>query len=524
MNGAPPRDSLLVRAVTFTFVGLVVLPGLVLAWLGFQYAETLEQQTRSTIRRELDEELRRVRTDAAAELAEGTNRLTSHIAAAAARLARSLPFEDAGARFRPLPPLTIGGGRLHLVGEVVDAAGRPAGARPLRELPEWPAFLAAHATAQGAPTADDAAAVLARARAATVDPRLHARLHPPPIDPTPRTDLPAGEAALPHGARLLVRGRLEPRPAVSTGLHGIESTRELVRPGAPRPREQGVGTWWTSVPGDGLDMRIALHHPAAARVERDAAQRRWLTVGAIGMLLVLFVFGLWLVRRALAREQAARQLRDAFMANVSHELRTPLTSIRLHAEMLGETDLPAPKRSEYGRVVEAEGARLAALVDDMLDFTALERGARVLEIEPTDLVRAARAVVDSWRPVAARQGAEIHLDAQPASALADATSLARILHNLLQNALKYGGPHIEVRVRDDIEVRDDGPGVPVAERALIFERFRRGADAGHRPGAGIGLALSRELARAMDGELTCEDGEPGSRFRLRLQPVPETIA
>jgi signal transduction histidine kinase len=204
----------------------------------------------------------------------------------------------------------------------------------------------------------------------------------------------------------------------------------------------------------------------------------------------------------------------------------------MYAEMLADGQISPEQREQYGRVVDAEGARLAALVDDMLDFSALERGARVLDIEPVDVAGLARGTVDAWGPLAEREGVELELEISAgATALADATALSRILSNLLQNALKYGQPTRDggtprIRVEFDgmLTVCDNGPGVSTEERAVIFDRFRRGADAGNKAGAGIGLALSRELARAMNGDLMVEDDGTWTRFTLRLPPVPEEPA
>ena len=118
-------------------------------------------------------------------------------------------------------------------------------------------------------------------------------------------------------------------------------------------------------------------------------------------------------------------------------------------------------------------------------------------------------------------------------AFADATALSRITANLLQNAWKHGRPprngtsssriRLVARLEGSdpvLEVRDNGPGVPANERSLIFERFHRGRDAARKSGAGIGLALSRELAREMGGELTVTDTGEETVFRLTLPPVP----
>ena len=120
--------------------------------------------------------------------------------------------------------------------------------------------------------------------------------------------------------------------------------------------------------------------------------------------------------------------------------------------------------------------------------------------------------------------------------MADPAALARILGNMLSNAWKHGRPARgggagSIRIRAEelergaiVEVCDDGPGIPQAERGRIFERFGRGGAAERTEGAGIGLSLSRDLARAMGGDLDVRDQDGETVFRLRLPPIPDLEA
>ena len=195
--------------------------------------------------------------------------------------------------------------------------------------------------------------------------------------------------------------------------------------------------------------------------------------------------------------------------------------------------------------MRAEGARLAALVEDLLDFAALERGARRLEPEPVAVLPAVERALAPYRVLAEQAGVALSLDLAPRppetlETLADPQALARILANLVGNAFKHGTParaggtpHVRVRVGAQVghvrqvgqvvvEVRDDGPGVPREERAHLFERFRRGRAAGARPGTGLGLALSRGLARAMGGDLAWAEEGGETIFRLTLPAFDAT--
>ncbi len=340
-------------------------------------------------------------------------------------------------------------------------------------------------------------------------------------------DLPgarvAAEAPLPAGARLVVSVPMAPLVArflPPARIEGLEVRYELSDAAEGLVMDPSGGAALAR-PFLGSAVRASVRHPGLSALEASARQRRLLTVvGSVGLLLLLLC-GMLLARRALLRERALRQLRDDFIANVSHELRTPLTSVRMHAEMLAEGGLDEGRRRAYAAVVEAEGARLSALVEDLLDFAALERGTRRLEPEPTDLGEFVRGASGAWLPVAARDGVALDVEvASPAPvALADPTALSRILTNLIQNAFRHARARrivLRAVAGPAVEVADDGVGIEDRER--LFERFQRGR--GSR-GAGIGLALSRDLARAMGGDLALLDRPGETCFRVALPRAPE---
>lgn len=302
---------------------------------------------------------------------------------------------------------------------------------------------------------------------------------------------------------------------------------------AEPPPAEGATTLEVPLPA-GARAWAVLRHPRQQALWAEVARARSLTWLGVGGLLGVVLLGLLVVRTALARERAARRLQDDLLANVSHELRTPLTSVCLHADLLAEPGLDERARRAHAEVVRAEGARLAALVDDLLDTAALRRGARRLEPSPVDLGAALATALAPWRTLAAREGVDLQSEGS-AEALADPQALARILANLLGNAWKHGRPsrdgapgRIAVRLRPGagastgptVEVEDDGPGIPAGERERLFERFQRGAATAGVRGAGLGLALSRDLARAMGGDLVLHPRTDRTCFRLTLAPLP----
>ncbi len=230
----------------------------------------------------------------------------------------------------------------------------------------------------------------------------------------------------------------------------------------------------------------------------------------------------------LRRQEAARR---SFVATASHELRTPLASLDAMLELL-EDDLDSDSldlSDARQRTIQArqQSRRLSRLATDLLDLSRLDAEIE-LRSEPLELSELARAVIAEFELRAAEQ--HVHLQTKPAPepcwANADPGAVAQIVRILLDNALRVtqSGSNIEVKTLPDqhwpqIQVRDHGPGVPVAERELIFERFSRGSNTGENAGFGLGLAIGRELATRMGGTLRLLDeaaSPPGACFALRL--------
>lgn len=236
---------------------------------------------------------------------------------------------------------------------------------------------------------------------------------------------------------------------------------------------------------------------------------------------------------AIMQEQLRHQeeARRAFVATASHELRTPLTSLDGMLELLDE-DLRSPQpdladaRSLLGRS-RVQSRRLGRLAADLLDLSRLDAEVR-LRSEPVELSELSRAVLAEFELGTAERGIRTVLDDRAGQVWvrADPGSVARILRILLDNAVRVSpaGSTITVELEDArsplLRVRDEGPGVAAEEREAIFERFRRGRDTAGQAGFGLGLAIGRELAGRMKGELELEDGEGGASFVLCLPGAP----
>ncbi|HPH69291.1 MAG TPA: HAMP domain-containing sensor histidine kinase, partial [Kofleriaceae bacterium] len=209
---------------------------------------------------------------------------------------------------------------------------------------------------------------------------------------------------------------------------------------------------------------------------------------------------------------------------------TPLAGLQLYGDMLADNLGDPTEAPTYARRVSDEAARLGRVVSNMLGVSQLERGNIRVEPRVDDLASAIRDVVVALRPGIAANGATITLDGEASlDARFDRDALARIVGNLLDNAEKYsrtGGREITCTVARSnsamacVRISDQGPGVQVAERKL-FRAFERGTRSDGPAGLGLGLALSRTLARAMGGDLTYQRNANNTEtiFELTL-PLP----
>jgi signal transduction histidine kinase len=226
--------------------------------------------------------------------------------------------------------------------------------------------------------------------------------------------------------------------------------------------------------------------------------------------------------------QMAAQLRQLdvarkeFIATASHELRTPIFSLAGFVELLQSEELDEATRREFLDTMSEQVARLQKLSVDLLDLSRLDAGSVELHNEPVDLSEVARSVVNEFTPALAEHGTELdlRLPEQGPEAVCDPVRVAQIVRILLDNALRHtpAGTHVSVgaaRINGTagLTVTDRGPGLPDHGDTKVFERFYTG-DAAR--GAGLGLAIARELAERMDGRLRVRSADRGTAFTLEL--------
>jgi len=224
--------------------------------------------------------------------------------------------------------------------------------------------------------------------------------------------------------------------------------------------------------------------------------------------------------------------KDEFLSQVSHEVRTPMTSIRSFSEILLEPEgLNEAQRRRFVGTIHEESMRLTKLLDEILDLSALERGERNWETKVIDAEAAVDRALDVCDALLRQKGIRLEQGARAGSTMVegDPDRLCQVFINLISNAVKYNDS-VEPVVRISTVIRagnfiadveDNGPGIPKGERTLIFEKFARGKRGSvDQTGAGLGLAISRQIVQRMSGTLELMQGTlPGAGFRLKLPIV-----
>ena len=242
---------------------------------------------------------------------------------------------------------------------------------------------------------------------------------------------------------------------------------------------------------------------------------------------------LWRLKEATSardRAEAASEAKSRFLTTMSHEIRTPISGILGMADLLREASLD-PENASYVEAIRSSGSALIALIDEILDLAKIEAGRFDLVVETVDLRRLIEGVVELLAPRAQSKGIEIAASFNAGASRfvrADGPRLRQILMNLAGNGVKFtdrGGVCVTVERGEmgaaRFSVIDTGPGVPTDRRKAVFDSFEQG-DGSHArrfEGAGLGLAISRELVRLMGGELTLSDNPGGGSilaFAVRL--------
>ncbi|MFD0916944.1 ATP-binding protein [Pseudahrensia aquimaris] len=240
------------------------------------------------------------------------------------------------------------------------------------------------------------------------------------------------------------------------------------------------------------------------------------------------------LRTALAQANSASAAQSKFVAMVSHEIRTPLNGVLGMAQLLKETSLD-PAQADYVKAIDTSGRALLGLIEDLLDSARIEAGQFELKPSACNILQIVEDVADIIAPRARAKGVDIatYVSAKvPKEVMLDAARLRQVLLNIAGNAAKFtasGGMAISATVQENslqFAIEDTGSGLNAEDQAQIFDEFMQ-VSSGHtrsHEGAGLGLSISRQLVRAMNGDdqaaITLESApEKGSRFSFSLPIV-----
>lgn len=234
--------------------------------------------------------------------------------------------------------------------------------------------------------------------------------------------------------------------------------------------------------------------------------------------------------RLAMEERSRREIEDArrqLVAAASHDLRTPLASLRLLAESIDDGVVTGETRDRYLKEIRTHVAVLSDLVDDLFELSRIEAGEISWTMRQVELGELIGDTVAAMRAPAEARGVRIAADlpaGEGVLAEANAEKVQRVLFNLIQNAIRHtpADGSVTVRARKagsgvEVEVADDGEGIPDGDDERVFEAFYRGDAARGEDGAGLGLAISRAIVEAHGGRIWLERGSPGTRVHFTLK-------
>ena len=281
------------------------------------------------------------------------------------------------------------------------------------------------------------------------------------------------------------------------------------------------------------DLGLNLVELDSGRIANEVGQlRNWYfsIIAVVFIAVILAMLSLW---RNLREQLKLARKKDDFISAVSHELRTPLTTIRMYTEMLDKNWIKTDqKRNEYYSTMLSESERLSRLIENVLDFSRIQKKQKKYNFKIGNVNDCVNDVVDMMTPCAQQAGFIIHKNFTDSEAIKqiafDSDAVMQIVINLLDNAVKYAASSedkiIAVTTKSQgkyvlIEVADHGPGIPHRQQKKIFDEFYRIGDESRREttGTGLGLALVKKFAQAHNGFVEILNAKPtGAVFRVAL--------
>lgn len=301
------------------------------------------------------------------------------------------------------------------------------------------------------------------------------------------------------------------RASIAAGLEGIGFTRAQLTSDGNLPNRH-LGPRFNGVFG--------LISPVDDLPTNGWSPQQFLFILLAGLLIVgLASLGVTLLLRDTKRELETARMRSEFVSSVSHELKTPLTAIRMYAETLKIRRQDEDTRTQYIDTIINESARLTRLLNNVLDFSRIEKGTRSYHPEPIALEATIRTSLETMEHVLRENRVQLAFDCpeHDTRVLADADAIEQVMLNLIGNAIKFTGHDKQISVSCQpngqmatISVSDNGPGIDAEEMPFLFDPYFRSASerTAHIPGTGLGLSIVRHTVEGHGGRVWAES-EPG---------------
>jgi signal transduction histidine kinase len=284
------------------------------------------------------------------------------------------------------------------------------------------------------------------------------------------------------------------------------------------------------IPLPTIDWMLRIPGAFIRSVDASAQQELWYIGAATAMFLCILGLGIVLLIR-VSWHIRWYQVRSDFVSGISHDLKTPLSLIRLYSETLAgdEQSFPPEERKNFIRIIARESERLSRLIDNVLDFSRIEKGKKTYELYEGDLAVTVAQTVEDYSDYLNLRGFSVKTGIQPnvPSVKFNREEVSQAILNLLDNARKYSGDSRLIRVHlwllDGniiIEIQDYGVGIPQEEIDNIFQPFYRVANQNEKGGCGLGLYLVAQVMQNHNGRIEVESElGKGSRFRLYFPVV-----
>ncbi len=262
-------------------------------------------------------------------------------------------------------------------------------------------------------------------------------------------------------------------------------------------------------------------------LDKKIKLRLWMVVGEGSVFFVLLLFGILKTRQSFKKEVLLANQQKNFLLSITHELKSPIASVKLYLQTLGKRKLDEDKQREILTKALAETDRLHSLVENLLLATKVDRGDYEPYFEEIDFTRLVQSAVEKLR---AELGTKAKIESELVEGVlvnGDRLALQSILHNLVENAAKYGGEGVLVSVsllkyENEVllKVADNGPGIQDGEKEKVFSKFYRVGNEETRKtkGTGLGLYIVKSLVEKHNGEIVVKDNEPkGAMFEVKLR-------